>query len=253
LVYVKDTLLLWEMPTDFLELFHEVVVMTYLFEGSLMANYFKATEVPYTVFTLDKNRSLTSVHNRDEAVIKAGLREKITVIHDAKLNRIGTSSGKDNPLSASWFKRHAKGQTGALDAVKNNTYNFFTHKVTSGKSADNMWTTFKKVKAKITGKGYVKGFVSVNAKATNEFIEKRNLAYLANIFIHPAIFNYFDECGAEADQELFALSEMVQWIWRSQIRRGDPITVYIPSERMRRLFMNWLNNVGTVEMMAEAA
>jgi len=36
------------------------------------------------------------------------------------------------------------------------------------------------------------------------------------------------------------LSEMVQWVWRSAIREGNEIVLYVPSERMRNLFTNWL-------------
>lgn len=35
---------------------------------------------------------------------------------------------------------------------------------------------------------------------------------------------------------------MVQFIWRSRIRNNEPIHVYIPSARMRNLFIRWLND-----------
>ena len=41
-------------------------------------------------------------------------------------------------------------------------------------------------------------------------------------------------------QDDFALSEMVQWVWRSAIRDGKPITLYIPSDRMYQLFTGLL-------------
>jgi hypothetical protein len=48
--------------------------------------------------------------------------------------------------------------------------------------------------------------------------------------------------GANMDQELYALSEMVQFIWRSRIREGKEIMVYVPSKRMRTLLTDWLND-----------
>ncbi len=36
--------------------------------------------------------------------------------------------------------------------------------------------------------------------------------------------------------------EMVQWIWRSAIREGNPINIYVPSSRMRSLLQRWLND-----------
>lgn len=43
------------------------------------------------------------------------------------------------------------------------------------------------------------------------------------------------------DPEVFALSEMLQWVWRSRIRNGQPIKVCILSDRMLRLFQHWLS------------
>ena len=41
-------------------------------------------------------------------------------------------------------------------------------------------------------------------------------------------------------EDKFALSELVQFVYRSAIRNGKPIDVYIPSKRMRDLFLEWL-------------
>ena len=40
--------------------------------------------------------------------------------------------------------------------------------------------------------------------------------------------------------ELFQPTELIQWVWRLRVRRGEPITLYLPSPRMRRLFEEWL-------------
>lgn len=44
------------------------------------------------------------------------------------------------------------------------------------------------------------------------------------------------------DEDGYALSEMLQFIWRSAIRNGEPIEIYIPSKRMRELLIKYLNN-----------
>ena len=46
--------------------------------------------------------------------------------------------------------------------------------------------------------------------------------------------------NVELDEDAYALSEMLQLIWRSRIRKGESINVYIPSRRMRELFEDWL-------------
>lgn len=52
--------------------------------------------------------------------------------------------------------------------------------------------------------------------------------------------NNKDAISSHVDEDAYALSEMLQWIWRSSIRDGKPINIYIPSKRMRTLLMNWL-------------
>ena len=42
------------------------------------------------------------------------------------------------------------------------------------------------------------------------------------------------------DKDLWALSTMLQFIFRSRLRKGESINLYIPSSRMRGLFKLWL-------------
>ena len=54
----------------------------------------------------------------------------------------------------------------------------------------------------------------------------------------------------EFDADLWALQEMLQYIWRSRIRGNEntvnkqdrAINLYIPSKRMRNLLEQWLND-----------
>jgi hypothetical protein len=44
------------------------------------------------------------------------------------------------------------------------------------------------------------------------------------------------------NEDEWALSELIQWLFRSAIRQKEEIELYIPSERMRKLLIEWLNN-----------
>ena len=55
---------------------------------------------------------------------------------------------------------------------------------------------------------------------------------------------YYKSHGIEVDEDLYALSIMIQWIWRSAIRDGKDIYIYIPSRRMRNLLIKWIQDVG---------
>lgn len=124
-----------------------------------------------------------------------------------------------------------------LEQLKANTENFF-RTVSKTNSEDNMYTVFKSYTKYIKGKGYSKGFVPCNARGTNEFKDKKALAYLVNFFMSPEIRQFVNHYDLIFDEDMCSLSALLQWMWRSQIRNGKPIDIYIPSERMRELLNN---------------
>ena len=87
-------------------------------------------------------------------------------------------------------------------------------------------------------------FVSKNARATNDHNDKTHLLYWVNVFPHVTVEKYLnsfmDRDEDKLDRDAYALSEMVQWVFRSAIREGKPIKIYIASPRMKRIFENWL-------------
>jgi hypothetical protein len=47
--------------------------------------------------------------------------------------------------------------------------------------------------------------------------------------------------GEGIDRDLYGLSEMIQWLWRTRIRKSESIQVVIPCKRMRELLERWLD------------
>ena len=77
-------------------------------------------------------------------------------------------------------------------------------------------------------------------KATNEYRDRHYMVYLVNLFMNVGEKTFYAKHGIEADDDMYALSIMVQWIWRSAIRDGDEIYLYIPSRRMRTMLIDWI-------------
>lgn len=128
-----------------------------------------------------------------------------------------------------------------MKKLKNSTYYYFK-RVIKSKSKENMWTTFEDYKAQCKGEGYSKGFVPCNSRATNEYKDKTNCAYLINRYYKPTINNFFTDKGVKIDEDIWSLSELIQWLFRSAIRDGKEINLYIPSKRMRNLLIQWLDS-----------
>lgn len=241
LFMVNNCLFMWTFPVDIFDSFKEVYVMSYLFDAQIQRYYYDLYNIKYTYYKIMRQNNKYELQEqqqeKDELYKDDTIRlaEKINICFD-KINNIGD---KEYSLSVSWFEK--KKNEVLIKQLKNNIRNYFEHKVNS-KSKDNMWTTFRDNKAKLSGKGYSKGFVSVNARATNEYSDKVNLAYCANIFLNPIIKQFFTNRNIRIEENLYALSEMLQWIWRSAIRNDNNINIYIPSKRMRELLINYLGN-----------
>lgn len=229
-------ILMWNFPVDFFKCFNESFIFTYLWDGSIQKSYFDIHKVPYEKYMLDKGKLVPY----DKALELKKRQASIGLIHiyEGKFNEIGEKIGKSNSLSKSWYLDKKRKKSSLLQQLKSNTENYF-RTVTRTPSTLNMYTVFKSYKKCLSGRGYSRGFVSCNAKGTNLYDEKAALAYLINFFITPEMKQFINYYRLEFDEDLFALSALLQWIWRSRIRKGKPIQLYIPSERMRRLLKEW--------------
>lgn len=233
----KAAFFVWQFPVEIFKYFKEVYILTYLFDGQIQKYYFDMHNIKYVykqVECVEGEYKLGEYNKFTQYKQLMKFRDLIN-IYEGNLNDIGEDKYS---FSVSFFERQKNKETVAQ--LKRNTENYMQH-VVKGNSSLNMWTTFGDSKNKLKGRGYTKGFVAVNARSTNQYSHKRNLAYLANRFLPTYEYSYFKNLGFEIDQDLWALSELVQWIWRSAIRNGEPINIYIPSSRMRNLLIDWLD------------
>ena len=101
--------------------------------------------------------------------------------------------------------------------------------------------------------GEAYGFLPWTMQATNDYCEVEAMAFLMNVYYHPDVKAYFVALGGNVSQDLYALSALLQWVWRSRVRRSQPIKLFIPSERMRDLFNRWLVADSTPDLVREIA
>jgi len=232
----NDTFFLWLFPVDIFKKFSEVYIMTYLFAGQVQKYYFDLNHVEYQYYKVvnDGGQGYTLIEH--DFVTHNNLKELID-IYDGNLNDIGRGYSK---LSKSWYNN--KRNKSLLKTLKNNIRNFFIH-INKAKSNELIWTCFKDAEPKLKGDGYAKGFVECNCRATNKYGDRIYVAYCVNRFMRPVLKNnYFAGHGIEVNEDLWALAEMLQLLWRSAIRNGKRIYLYIPSERMRNLLLQFMDN-----------
>ena len=164
------------------------------------------------------------------------LSDMIHICDHKKLNSIGD---KEHALSINWFDKNKD----LAEKLKKNVYNYFNNIMSDCDASKRMWATYSSHKGKLSAKGFTTKYVVFNERATNAYKDRTVLAYLANPYMNVGLKNFYSYHGADASHDAYALSTLVQWIWRSAIRDGKEVYLYLPSRRMRELLVNWMDDV----------
>jgi hypothetical protein len=251
LYYIGTDLLVWSFPIEVFRegVFSKIFILTYQFEYQIQAYYYKYFGLEYSVYIAKQTAKdiyefLPIEENQDDdAEWRKQIAPKIHICDNQKLNRIGNyyrdvyNREIKTTLSKTWFETI---DDEVLKVLIQNIVNFFQHQ-TNSKSNQRMWTSFKVHKNKIKNNNLsTKSWIELNARATNDYMDKKFLAYPINRYLNPFFTTFFKKKDITLDQDKFALSELIQWVFRSAIRTGEDIWIYIPSQRMRELFTEWL-------------
>lgn len=238
-VYYNDATFISALNQDLLRAFTDVFILTYRFPGSCLNAYLECFGLEYEFYGIDNDeRGPYFCPGRDKppAVDFSGL---LLIEKDSAYNRVGEETYS---LAKNWY-RTKEYDDAEIVTLRKNMSNFLRR--ARGKEArhSRMWTCFNDYKELlIPERGTCRdNFVPLNLKATNEFRRCTHLAYMVNRFEDPNVLKFFAKRGFVIDRDAIALSEMLQWIWRSAIRDGKPVKLYIPSYRMRHLLINWIN------------
>ena len=86
-------------------------------------------------------------------------------------------------------------------------------------------------------------WVANTTRGTNRYAHCSHAIYLYDQNLNPTLTRWLSVDDPNAFNDAYALTELIQWLYRSRIRKGEPITVFIPSERMERIFRSWLFSV----------
>lgn len=234
----NDEYFFWKIPVDLFLSFKDVFILTFMFEGQSIHHFLKCNEIPYQYINVEKRSEHTYLFSETEKYIPEylkSLKDKIHIVENHKLNDVGYDY---YALSANWFNKNESG----VKQLKDNLYNFFRH-IKHSSLNDRVWSTYQKAKDDLEGKGYASKYINFNERATNKYKNRTIGAYCVNIFMHVGQKIFYTKNGVDVNEDVYALSTMVQWIWRMAIRDGNDIYLYIPSSRMRTLLKNWINEV----------
>lgn len=265
LLFLGDTLFVWEFPISVFNAFEQVYVMSYMFDGSILKAYLDYHGLEYTKMQVERSGAEYSLvpYTHDDADVQTFQTLISRYTPPAKAKRYTSTN-----LSSTWYKNNIKGRSCAsATTLRTSTINNYLRNVCKAKAKQIMWCCPKDYKSKIEEDGWkftrrltkeerdlpkveqeklkqqISCFVSSNARGTNEYADRDVLVYACNLYPNPYIQKFFAEHGVHLDADAFALSALIQWVWRSAIRKIEPqpIQLYIVSRRVSDLFEQWLN------------
>ena len=238
-------------PKTMFTMWYRVILSTYQFEDTLMDAYFKMKQIEwkpctdivcYRVTTKeDVKKNITMIKKYDKAwyytpFSSGWYGDKATSDDYAELNNtirnIGNAYGcKGKPeLFGYTLPKSALGKQTDKRKIQPKGYKHTECLVDSDGTV---------IKGSVCKKR--SGHIPCNARASNEYASKVVMVHAYDRHPHVSVINYLRGVGVQYSKERFALNELLQWLWRSAIRNGEPIHVAILSNRMRTLFLSWLN------------
>ena len=245
LFYVNGSLILWSFPIEVFGdgIFSKIYIMTHQFDSQLQAYYYKYFNLPYVKYSVIKNDDY-SIIPYDESIeldFKKRTYPLLHILEHDKLNKAGNSyvDSRGHIYSTALSKTWYESNTSLLPIMNDNLRNYFTN-ISKSKSGDRLWTCFKEDVKKLRSKNVsANSWLAINARATNKYGDRTVLAYLINRYLDSFYDDFFAKKNIVIDQDAFALSELLQWIFRSAIRNEKEIYLYIPSQRMRNLLISY--------------
>lgn len=270
--WVRGKLMLCLFPQEIFREFNKIYIMTYIFEGSSLCPYFDMFGIEYEKVSVTKKDGLPTLceYTQDsDAEFRSRCSELITVCKNAKMNNYSRGT-----LSKTWYE---KATAEDFKKLRNNIQNFFknqahakaSHLVSSVDENGNnilqteiMWTCYSDYENILKGAGYtsarrlskadeesmskeererLKCFVPCNARASNKYKTRWALAYCVNMYYNTMMNALFIDKGFGVNEDKYAVANLIQWVFRSRVRDGEPIHLYLPSKRMRDLYYKWLD------------
>lgn len=245
----SDTMLVTLLPLSLIHSAKRFIVITYLFEGSVMNIYLKSMGFTFKPFTEVKLRYT------DEQ-IKVAAREMIKISSTKSVDAVmdygqshrwyttgkGGSKGNLKEIASairSVYRLHSKAKERVLVTCPKDLIEP-PHKAKNGRSIKDAKVPLQQL------------WLDSGCKGTNNYKDRDVVIYCYNKYPNSPVNNWMVDWGMGGiDYDTYALSEMVQFIWRSCIRDmkldeggnligGKPLHLYITNRRMLNIFKEWL-------------
>lgn len=248
----KDTMMVTQLPIELITCAKRVIILTYLFEGNVLDCFLKLKGIKTIPFT-----EITPV-----VVPKQKIRGLVTLVPPSKavkavkmtVSGYNNCSQDDCKVVATYIRNvcrkyaessydvmytfpKALSETTRKNGRRIKPSSFIEYKIPK-LDEDGLPVINAKGEAELLSQPC---WVYASCRATNQYSFKSVLVHCYDRYPNAAVEQYLADYGFAIKRKVFALSEICQWVWRSQIRDGLPIVVAVGSPRMHDIFKEWLD------------
>lgn len=207
-----------------------VTVLTFMSEGSIFLRYLERSKVTFNQYINDGAREIFRENAKRLVQIETiGALEKIPFNYSNQTKySVKSKEAKSVSTALKNLKqRHLKGvdERNILITCAKEQWYAKHDKPAAFASGSRM---FNKV-----------NWIPNTTRGTNEYDHCTHLIYLYDQYANPTILRWLGIADRKF-QDQYALTELIQWLWRSRIRKGASVKLYLPNKRMRDIFLNWL-------------
>lgn len=242
LYFLDGKYLVMEVSMNFLECFDRVVVMTYRWSSSIMANYLRVNNISWEMLPLNEDRVLE---------VYEYIADHLEIPDEYSIEDYGLSKNgmkDDLPTIKKELNKNIKQAMKDYDVSLNDT--LYTTFKTVG--SDNMLNWFKTLTIgqyqtkDSAGEVVPVPFLSHTTLGTNDFKHCKLMVYGLSKHIMPGVQSYFAKRGASMPSADWELSSLLQWLFRGCIRDRDSdekMIAVILCPRMRKMAKEWLAGI----------
>ena len=220
---------------------------SYLTQGSMLHKYCLLNGIDMEYYHILDRHITKNPDGKYEETYPDGM-ERLVILDDKLFNM-------ESSMSKEWYKRLRTDRSGlGLKTLKTRFRNAYEYMQKHGVRGNTfMFTTFNAYKDMLQSDGRryptLKRFLPCNTKATNDYSNCTGVAYLCNRYYDVNCTNFLAQRAEDLsnpdlkfDNDNYALSELLQFIWRSNVRVKDssqPVYVWVPDKRMRQLLQDF--------------
>lgn len=248
-----DKMMVTQLPIRLFTCAERVIIMTYLFDGNILDCFLKLKGLETKPFTEVVPNNIDKAVLRDLITLVPPSKETLTVRQSA--TGYSKQSQAECDIISNYIRNVArKYKATSYDVMytfpkellnpsrkngkKIKPKSFIEYKIP--KTDDNGNNTYDDDGAMLYETSPC--WLYAGCRATNIYSFKWCLIHAFDVYPNVPVESYLADYKHAPSRNIVSLSQITQWVWRSRIRKLQPIVLAISNKHMYDVFKTWLHN-----------